>query len=62
VVDGIDGIRGLSLGHLPPAAVDLPERLAPFIVGIIQDGERIRLAFDVERLLASAAMRQFDGG
>ena len=62
VVDAVEGIRGLSMANLPPAAVDLPERLAPFVVGLIQDEPRIRLAFDVERLLASAAMRQFDGG
>ena len=39
---------------------DLPESLAPFVVGLVQDEQRIRLAFDVERLLASPAIRQFD--
>jgi purine-binding chemotaxis protein CheW len=61
VVDAIEGIRGLSLANLPPPNVDLSERLAPFVTGLIQDDRRIRLAFDVERLLAAPAMRQFDG-
>lgn len=60
VVDGIEGIRGLSLANLPPPSVDLNEGLAPYIVGLVQDGQRIRLAFDVERLMSSAMMRQFD--
>jgi chemotaxis signal transduction protein len=60
VVDGIEGIRGLSLANMPPPSVDLPESLAPYVVGLVQDEQRIRLAFDVERLLASPAIRQFD--
>jgi purine-binding chemotaxis protein CheW len=61
VVDAIEGIRGLSLANLPPPAVDLSDKLAPFVTGLIHDEQRIRLAFDVERLLASPALRQFDG-
>ena len=60
VVDGIEGIRGLSLANLPPPAVDLHDRLSPYVTGLVQDGQRIRLAFDVERLLSSPTMRQFD--
>jgi chemotaxis signal transduction protein len=60
VVDGIEGIRGLSLANMPPPSVDLPESLSPYVVGLVQDEQRIRLAFDVERLLASPAIRQFD--
>jgi purine-binding chemotaxis protein CheW len=60
LVDGIDQIVTLPLDEVRPPASPLEGPLAPFLRGMCIASERLVAVLDLERLLRSADLRQFD--
>jgi purine-binding chemotaxis protein CheW len=60
VVDRVEGIRGLPLDRIGRPSIDLPERLAPFVIGLMPQEGGVLVVVDVEKLLLSPEMRQFE--
>lgn len=60
LVDGIEQIVTLDLATVQPPASPLEGPLAPFLTGMCVAGERLLAVLDLERLLRSPEIRQFD--
>jgi purine-binding chemotaxis protein CheW len=60
LVDGVDRIITIEAGAVHPPAAPLEGPLAPFLTGMCVAGEQLVTLFDLERLLRSADIRQFD--
>ncbi|MFI5178742.1 MAG: chemotaxis protein CheW [Vicinamibacterales bacterium] len=60
LVDAVDQILTLNLDEVRPPASPLDGPLAPFLTGMCVAGERLIAVLDLERLLRSADIRQFD--
>jgi purine-binding chemotaxis protein CheW len=60
VVDRVEGIRGLPLDRIGRPSIDLPERLAPYVIGLLPQEGGVLVVVDVEKLLLSPEMRQFE--
>jgi purine-binding chemotaxis protein CheW len=60
LVDGVDRIITLEAGSIHPPASPLEGPLAPYLTGMCAAGEQLVTIFDLERLLRSADIRQFD--
>jgi purine-binding chemotaxis protein CheW len=60
LVDGVDRIITLEADAVHPPAAPLEGPLAPFLTGMCVAGEQLVTIFDLERLLRSADIRQFD--
>jgi len=60
LVDGVDRIVTIEAGTVHPPAAPLEGPLAPFLTGMCVAGEQLVTIFDLERLLRSADIRQFD--
>jgi purine-binding chemotaxis protein CheW len=60
LVDGVDRIITIEAGAVHPPAAPLEGPLAPFLTGMCVAGEQLVTIFDLERLLRSADIRQFD--
>ena len=60
LVDGVDRIITLEAGAVHPPAAPLEGPLASFLTGMCVAGEELVTIFDLERLLRSADIRQFD--
>ncbi len=61
LVDRIEGARGLALDRLQATGLDLPARLRAFVSGALPQAGGTLLALDLEKLLADADLRRFDG-
>ena len=60
LVDGVDRIITIEAAAVHPPAAPLEGPLAPFLTGMCVAGEQLVTVFDLERLLRSADIRQFD--
>jgi len=60
LVDGVDRIITIEAAAVHPPAAPLEGPLAPFLTGMCVAGEQLVTIFDLERLLRSADIRQFD--
>jgi purine-binding chemotaxis protein CheW len=60
LVDAINQIMTLELDAVRPPVSPLEGPLAPFLTGMCVAGERLVAVLDLERLLRSADLRQFD--
>jgi len=60
LVDGVDRIITLDADAIHPPSAPLEGPLAPFLTGLCVAGEQLVTIFDLERLLRSADIRQFD--
>ena len=60
LVDRVRGIRALAADALrpPPSVVD--DRLAPYVNGVAEYDGRLLVSLDMDRLLLSTEMRQFE--
>jgi purine-binding chemotaxis protein CheW len=59
IVDRVIGMVGLSPDRLATPAAGIEDPIAPFMSGITEDGGRLIVAIDLEGLLQSREMRQF---
>jgi purine-binding chemotaxis protein CheW len=60
LVDGVDQMATVDIGAIHPPASPLEGALAPFLVGVSLVGERLIVVLDLDRLLRSPEIRQFD--
>jgi purine-binding chemotaxis protein CheW len=60
LVDTVDQIAGVAHDELRPPASPLEGALAPYLTGVVRVGERLVAALDLDLLLHSADIRQFD--
>ena len=60
IVDGVDRIVTLQAGDITPPASPLEGPLAPYLDGVCSVGERLVAVLDLDRLLRSPDLRQFD--
>jgi purine-binding chemotaxis protein CheW len=60
LVDTVDGIVALEEAAIHPPASTLEGTLAPFLKGMATAGDQLIAVLDLERLLRSSDIRQFD--
>jgi purine-binding chemotaxis protein CheW len=60
LVDAVDRIVTVPAGAITAPASPLEGPLAPFLRGVCEVGERLVAVLDIDRLLRSSAVRQFD--
>ena len=60
LVDAVDRIVAVPAGDITAPASPLTGPLAPFLSGVFLIGERLVAVLDLERLLRSSEIRQFD--
>ena len=60
VVDGVIGIRGIALEDLKPCSTLMTGMAASFLSGIVEQDEHLIAVLDVNRVLSSPEMRQFE--
>lgn len=60
LVDGVEQIAAVALDDVRPPAGPVEGALAPYLTGVAQMGERLVSVLDLERLLRSADVRQFE--
>ena len=60
LVDSVDRIVAVARDHITAPACPLDGPLAPFLGGVFQIGDRLVAMLDVDRLLRSPEIRQFD--
>lgn len=60
LVDTVDQIASVPRDDVRPPASPLEGALAPFVTGVARVGERLVAALDLDALLGSADIRQFD--
>ena len=60
LVDSVDQIASVPRDDVRPPASPLEGALAPFVTGVARVGERLVAALDLDALLGSADIRQFD--
>ena len=62
LVDSVDQIAGVPLEEVRPPVSPLAGALAPFLTGVCQAGDRVVAVLDLDRLLRSPEIRQFEDG
>jgi purine-binding chemotaxis protein CheW len=60
LVDAVDRIVAVPRDHITAPASPIDGPLAPFLGGVFQIGDRLVAMLDVDRLLRSPEIRQFD--
>ena len=60
LVDGVEQIAAVPFDDVRPPAGPVEGELAPYLTGVAQVGERLVAVLDLERLLRSADVRQFE--
>ncbi len=60
VVDRVTGIRSLPLDQISAPAAPIADRVAPYLRGVYERENRLLVVLDLERLLLSPEMRQFE--
>jgi len=60
LVDSVDQIASVPRDDVRPPASPLEGALAPFVTGVARVGERLVAELDLDALLGSADIRQFD--
>ncbi len=60
IVDGVRGIRYLNIDLIEEPAADITAQVAKFVSGSYELDERILPLLDLQRLLSSSEMRQFE--
>jgi purine-binding chemotaxis protein CheW len=60
IVDAVDRIVTLHTADIAEPASPLDGPLAPYLTGVCTVGERLVAVLDIDRLLRSAEIRQFD--
>jgi purine-binding chemotaxis protein CheW len=60
IVDAVDRIVTLQAGDIRPPASPLEGPLTPYLDGVCSVGERLVAVLDLDRLLRSPDLRQFD--
>jgi purine-binding chemotaxis protein CheW len=60
IVDSVDRIVTVQAGAITAPASPLEGPLAPFVSGVCEIGERLVAVLDIDRLLRSSDIRQFD--
>jgi purine-binding chemotaxis protein CheW len=60
LVDEVQQIASVPVDAVKPPASPLEGALAPFLTGVTETGGRLVVVLDLERLLRSAEIRQFD--
>ncbi|MBI2219958.1 MAG: purine-binding chemotaxis protein CheW [Acidobacteria bacterium] len=60
LVDSVEQIVGVALDSVKPPSGPIEGALAPYLTGVSQVGERLVAVLDLERLLRSADIRQFE--
>ena len=60
IVDRVAGIRGIGAEELKPRSALMTGPVISFIQGIVQRGERLIAVLDVNRVLGSPELRQFE--
>jgi purine-binding chemotaxis protein CheW len=60
IVDAVDRIVTLQAADITPPASPLEGALAPFLTGVCTVGDRLVAVLDIERLLRSPEIRQFE--
>ena len=60
LVDAVDGIVAVDHEAIHPPASTLAGALAPFLTGMAAVGDQLIAVLDLDRLLRSSAIRQFD--
>ncbi len=60
VVDRVIGIRGVAPGEVKSYAAQTGDSVAPFIQGLVERDGRFMAVLDVDIILASPELRQFD--
>jgi purine-binding chemotaxis protein CheW len=60
LVDAVDRIVTVPAGAITAPASPLEGPLSPFLRGVCEVGDRLVAVLDIERLLRSSAIRQFD--
>jgi chemotaxis signal transduction protein len=60
LVDEVQQIASVPVDAVKPPASPLEGALAPFLTGVTETGGRLVAVLDLERLLRSAEIRQFE--
>jgi purine-binding chemotaxis protein CheW len=60
LVDAVDRIVAVAGDHITAPASPLSGPLAPFLGGVFQIGDRLVTLLDIDRLMRSSEIRQFD--
>ncbi len=60
IVDRVIGIRGIAPGEVKPCSTLPADLVASFIAGIIQRDDRLIAVLDVNHVLSSPELRQFE--
>ncbi len=60
IVDQVNGVAGISMVELAPPTAPIDDRLAPYLVGVEERQDRLLVVLDLERLLMSEEIRQFE--
>lgn len=60
VVDQVKGIRYVTADRINPAASPIEDRVAPYLRGFTEQDGRLLVLLDLNRLLLSPEMRQFE--
>jgi purine-binding chemotaxis protein CheW len=60
IVDRVIGIRGFAPGEAKPCSELTSDSMASFIAGIFQRDDRLIAVLDVNRVLSSPVLRQFE--
>jgi purine-binding chemotaxis protein CheW len=60
LVDAVEQIAGVALEAVKPPSGPIEGALAPYLTGVSQVGDRLVAVLDLERLLRSADIRQFE--
>lgn len=60
IVDAVHGTLPLSADQIREPQAPIQDRLAPYLLGVSEEGDRLVVILDVEKLLLSREMRQFE--
>src|SRR5262249_19531329 len=60
IVDQVRGIRYVAAERVNPAASPIEDRVAPYLRGFTEQDGRLLVLLDLNRLLLSPEMRQFE--
>ncbi len=60
IVDGIHGVASVDTERLSAPTAPIATRVAPFLVGVQERDDRLLAVIDVERLMLSPDVRQFE--
>ncbi|MBL8797647.1 MAG: chemotaxis protein CheW [Planctomycetia bacterium] len=60
IVERVRGIRSLSAGRIRAPASPIEDAIAPFVRGVLEHADRLLVVLDLDRLLLSREMQQFE--